>query len=71
MEAAIIKGSKGETMKETRLEQLCKAFGWQGGTIHDANRQAAYILGWRRFDALSYTDEEFLERLNWIKLGCL
>jgi hypothetical protein len=23
----------------TRLEALCKAFGWQGGTIHDLTRE--------------------------------
>lgn len=49
---------------KTRLEQLCEAFGWQGGTIHDANRMAAQVLGRSYFDALKYDEDVFREHLH-------
>lgn len=51
---------------KTRLQLLCEAFGWQGGTIHQANQKAAQVLGMTHFDALSYDEKDFQERLEWI-----
>jgi hypothetical protein len=50
-----------------RLWVLCKVFGWQGGTIHQAREEAENCLEEEQKDILSMSDEEFenlVERLD-------
>jgi len=51
---------------KTRLQLLCEAFGWQGGTIHQANEKAAKVVGMTHFDAMSYTEIDFQDHLECI-----
>ena len=51
----------------TRLEYLCKVFGWQGGTIHQVNDALSKLLGFK-INVLNLPDDYFQELCQDIKL---
>jgi len=44
---------------KTRLSILCQIFGWQGGTIHQAQETAKHCLEEPIEDILNMTDHQF------------
>lgn len=50
-------------MNETRLEKLCKAFGWQGGTIHQAAQELKTVYRMDTVPDIIGMDDETFERL--------
>ena len=35
-------------MEQTRLQAMCKAFGWQGGTVHQVNAEIKRLFDLKR-----------------------